>query len=224
MACSEEDVVFAVRELTAAVRDGGGPTWIDVFASLVLPLTAILVSTIVAVGLARRERLSAAAARAHEEARVSAERYRVRRQEAFDRVFDTLENGPKGSPDEGTGTSVLQARRFHSAIGRLKLAVGSDEPELIEWLESESTRLGMIHAAAHLAQPGPAADPLKPGSTNYLVLLWNVVLNELFERLISYEASGAQAAMVAPWLAEVQKFHDDPAGAIDALKTSSKGG
>lgn len=183
------------------------PDWIALSSAVVIPVLAILIPTLLAIWLARRERRDAIAERTEE-----------RRQEALDRLLDVLADASLAKEELGGEAPTRRLRRFWNAVARLRLIAGSSDPVLLEWLDAEHSRLAMIAVAATVAADAPTDDPLRLGTKPHLLMYWTIVVNGVQETVVSYETAGRDPSTLHEMLSDARGFTAEPVAHLERLR------
>ena len=107
---------------------------------------------------------------------------------------------------------------FVSRLRDVKVALDqldtSSEPWAAKWLIAEHLKAGMLWTAAKTnwakEQSDGTDETFNAGSRASLITRFNRWVADIEQRLDCYEGSDRSPSTVAPWLAELERFRDDP--------------
>lgn len=106
---------------------------------------------------------------------------------------------------------VRRLRDMRVAVEQL---ASGEEPWVTDWLVSEHVKAGMLWAAAKTNWAKEQSDgrgrTFSAESRASLIARFNGWVGDLNQRLDSYEVSDRSPSAVAPWIAELKRFRDDP--------------
>ena len=190
------------------------PQWqtaFDLISQVAIPAAAIVISTLVAVWLARAERQRAEAARVEERMQIAAARAREERWSAVGELIGTVF---KVRPHEMTLDESMRADPIWMEIrlraSYLRNVMGDGYSSAMEWVD-ESVLRGMVLSAFSTQverdrQNHEGSSRGTPYFTHARLVVWR---NEFCHSLIEWQASGYSGSLIAKWSAELQAASDE---------------